>query len=314
MTLSSSIDEETEDKRDSSTKTEKTLYERQQDAIKQFKRSIFKPVWKSPHLNSKSTAVDYFKHAFFICTGKHSDQLKGPLSINPFIGLMLQLLKLDDPNLDRSKETFFSLFEFLKLPLLKPKQKAVNANRDEIDIIVLDKNSCPVKNIIMEGGDINQLENSMGLFPSPIEVATLLFTQFSQFLRHKGRNHKKNAKVEHKNTTPFLEFVTNLKNRSVGSNKYTLEDTVENFYRILDIIFYFTVRLWVEIAALITAPLWQLAKTIVAGIVLTITFPIWYPITRAYYSRQDKTEKNPSPDENITIEDSEESESEAPKL
>jgi len=300
------------------------------DPVKQFKKSIFKPFWKNPNLTRQSAARDHFKHAFFTLTGKHSDILKKTYTANAFFGLMLQLLKLDDLyEYNQSKETFYSLFELLKLSALKSKQEVVESetskstdekprkfasfnsgedkapeakepkpkeSNEKSECIKekkykynLDKNSCPIKEIILKNGDINKLENHLGLIMNPIEAAALLCVEYSQHLRAKGRNQAQLAVLDHENKNPVLEFFTNLANRTTKNKQYFLSDVIEKYYKTVEAIFYFSVRLWVEIAALITAPLWQLAQTIIAGTVLTITFPIWYPIARTYYSKAEET-------------------------
>ncbi len=269
----SSFDSEYDDSSD-----EMEISEKQINQVKQFKKAVFNPFWRNPHLHKKSSVVDHFEHALHTLNGNASDHIKFPFNLSPTWGLIFQHLKIQG-------DFNYTLAEFLKVITYKKFIIDTTTNTKKPN---LDRNYCTLKEAIKKEEDISLIENHVGLldFPYLINILTLLSIQASQKLHEISEQKKQDSKIPYNNTSPFLEFINNIIRRAkklpVGTPS-DLNDRVKKTYRALEITFYFCIRLWLEILAFLITPLWDLAKLIIAPTILLITFPIWYPISCHLY-------------------------------
>lgn len=252
---------------------------KQHDLFKQFKRSVFMPFWKSPHLHKNSSVFEHFKHALRTLNGYDSDNIKRPFSFSPTWGLILQHYKIQS-------DFQYTLPEFLKSISYKKFLENKNTHTKKIN---LDRNYCAVHEAIKNGEDLNQIENRVGIldFPYFINILALLCVQASLKLHELSKKKAQDAKSYYNNTSPILDFFNNIHQRIHGKASFTnLTDNIKQTYRALEIIFNYTIRLLFEFLAFVITPFWDLAKLIIAPVILTITFPIWYPISCHLYKNQ----------------------------
>lgn len=267
----------------------------QQDKVKQFKASVFKPFWRSPHLHKNSHFINHFKHALRTLNGYDSDNIKRPFSFSPTWGLMLQHFKIQG-------DSHYTLSEFLKVITYK---KFIVDEVNNEKKVNLDRNYCLANEAIKHNGDLSQIENRIGLldFPYFINIIALLCVQASLKLHELSTQKKQDAKIYFNNTSPILDFLNNIHQRIHGHDShFNLQKNIAQFYRVIELIFNYSIRLIFELLAYIITPFWDLAKLIIAPVILTLTFAIWYPISCNLYKNQNPPIEldDPPTEENVS--------------
>lgn len=259
-----------------------------QDKFKQFKRSVFMPFWRNPNLHKNSSVIDHFTHALRTLRGYDSDNIKRPFSFSPTWGLMLQHFKIQG-------DSHYTLSEFLKIITYK---KFVIDQTNNTKKVNLDRNYCLANEVIKKDGDLSKIENHVGLldFPYFINILALLCVQASLKLHEFCQQKKLDAKTYFNNTSPILDFLNNIHQRIHGNASFfNLQHNIAQFYRVIEIIFNYTIRLLFELLAYIMTPFWDVAKLIIAPVILTLTFAIWYPISLNLYKNQNAPIKPDDP-------------------